>query len=199
MYILAVKKMVVEAAKLGFEKYNDAHRILDYVRTQLGDNPRWVDFISYVDKFLGDIFRDQFERAVSENKIGTGALSTFGVIQNNDEIDQINKVAYNFEFLPKDNNKGKGGKGKGKGKKINNYNNNDSGKNSKQQPKTKQVVSGDKKNTKVCAWCQSKDHPTYLCKSYGDGKWADKECNRCKGTGHPQEACVNPPKSKKSK
>ena len=27
------EKLVVESAKVGFEKYNDSHRVLDYVRT----------------------------------------------------------------------------------------------------------------------------------------------------------------------
>ena len=40
------EKLVVESAKVGFETYNDAHRVLDYVRTQLGDNPSWAIFIT---------------------------------------------------------------------------------------------------------------------------------------------------------
>ena len=189
------EKLVVESAKVGFESYNDSHRVLDYVRTQLGDNPSWQNFIEKVDKFLGDTFRDQFERALTSNQIGTGALNTFTVTQKTEDIDQINKVGYGFDFLPK---KSKGTpnnnpKGKGKGKK----NVNDQGKSSKQQPKAKQEAV--EKKTKACAWCQSREHATFQCKTYGDGKWDKKSCNRCKGTGHPQEACANPPKAKKSK
>ena len=188
------EKLVVESAKVGFESYNDSHRVLDYVRTQLGDNPKWQDFIEKVDKFLGDTFRDQFERALTSNQIGTGALNTFSVTQKTEDTEQINKVGYGFDFMPKAkitpiNNP----KGKGKGRK----NVNDSGKNSKQQPKPKREAV--EKKSKVCAWCQSREHATFQCKTYGDGKWEKKSCNRYRGTGHPQEACANPPKAKKSK
>ena len=93
--------LVVQSARVGFEKYNDAHRVLDHVRVQLGENPSWPKFIMHVDRFLGDTFRDHFERSVLNNKTGSKALNTFSITDDpdNNQADQINKVGQG-RFLP---------------------------------------------------------------------------------------------------
>ena len=42
-----------------------------------------------------------------------------------------------------------------------------------------------------CAWCSSESHKTFQCVKRGDGKWENKQCNICKGFGHPRKACPN--------
>ena len=49
-----------------------------------------------------------------------------------------------------------------------------------------------KKGKKSCAWCGENSHQTDKCETFGNGKWDKKQCNRCKGYGHPQEMCVTP-------
>ena len=182
--------LVVQSAKVGFEKYIDAIRVLDHVRVQLGQNPSWSDFIISVDKFLGDTYRADFEKAVINKEIPTRALNTFSITDDpeNIQVEQINKVGQG-KFLPKDktpdDNKGKVESKKSK---------NDFGKPLFAQPK-KEEQKG--QNKKGCAWCQSKDHYTNLCTNYGGGRWSKKKCNRCSGFGHPQDVCPNPPKNKK--
>ena len=45
---------------------------------------------------------------------------------------------------------------------------------------------------KKCAWCGETKHATHECTNFGKGKWAGKQCNKCKGYNHPPAVCPNP-------
>ena len=179
--------MMVSCATEGFGNYNNSNRILDYIRTSCGEKAPWADFKKYVDKFLGDLHRSQFTKAIMHNDNGLAAMTTAAVL-NPEDPEYINYVQN--QFKPK----GKKGKGKGKNQKS-------KGKNNQQfsNPPNSKGKGGGKNNnnnnTKKCAWCGS-NHHSHQCKTHGDGKWDTKQCNRCKGFGHPQAACITPMKKK---
>ena len=175
--------MMVQCALQGFDQYNNSYRVLDHVRTNAGENPKWEKFKEVVDKFIGDTYRSQFCTAMYQNHNGLQAMTAAGVLEkipdNPTEYDEymINYVANQFQ--------GKKAKAKGKG-----FN-----KKPESKPTKAQFDSQASNRTKQkCAWCNDKSHLTYQCKTYGNGKFKDKKCNRCGGIGHPQGACINPPK-----
>merc|ERR1711989_52180 len=96
------EQLVVACAKRGFDKYQDSHRLLDYIRTTLGDEPSWSKLVETVDRFLGDSHRQIFERNVLYNNVGT---SKTNAVLSSEDIYHVNKVG--FEFLPKDKGKKK--------------------------------------------------------------------------------------------
>ena len=123
-----------------------------------------------------------------QNHNGLQAMTAAGVLakipDDPTEYDSymVNYVANQFQ--------GKRAKGRGKGfqKKFENKPN-----------KAQFDSSTPNQNKPKCAWCNSTAHRTYQCKNFGNGKFKDKKCNRCGGVGHPQAACVNPPKQKVQK
>ena len=185
--------MVVHLANTGFDQYSHSFRILDHIRTNAGENPTWQKFKEVVDNFLGDTHRTQFCQGIYEDRNGLQSMTTAAVIQTKeDEPNHINYIASQFQ--------GKKSKGKGKGKSNNNNNKTYQAKFSQASSNLKPDDNKSDKNQKAkkkCAWCGEQNHPTWKCRTWGNGKWDNKECNRCKGRGHPQEACSNPPKKEK--
>ena len=110
-------------------------------------------------------------------------------------------TALNPKAAPKTN--------KGKGKNNSNKNNKGKGKGSTETPDPNKMGKGkgqsapQKKGDKIAketvkktafepfAWCSSESHKTFQCVKRGDGKWENKQCNICKGFGHPRKACPN--------
>ena len=68
---------------------------------------------------------------------------------------------------------------------------------SKSQKKGKTSRPVNKKGARQCAWCGDTSHKYWNCNTHGNGKWKNRQCNRCLGTGHPSEVCSNPRKEKK--
>ena len=183
--------LMVNSAMTGFEKYQNSFRLIDHIRTSEGENASWVKFKKAVDRFLGDSHRYQFQRAIMNNDNGLAAMTTAAVTIPEDG-EYINYVHNQFK------SKGSKKKGKGKGKNKNKPAN----KNPSTHPSDLAAKPKNEKNKnsvdKKCAWCGDKSHFSHQCKSHGDGKWDEKQCNRCKGYGHPQAACINPAKKDKA-
>ena len=119
---------------------------------------------------------------------GLQAMTTAGILEakSESEMAQINWISR--QFMGKKASK----KGKGKGK--NNNSNTDTDTSTNLKP-DKSATNSNKK--KKCAWCNDTSHPTWKCETFGNGKWDTKQCTKCKGFGHPIEACVNPSKKEK--
>ena len=181
---------MVTCALMGFENYNNSYRILDNVRTQVGERPTWSKFKDAVDKFLGDIYRRQFETAMIKNTDNIQAMTASSVfVQTNPQINYVNSQ---FRGKQMKNNREKKGKGKGKGR----------GDKQPKQPKQPEQYKPMKQTTDVemkmnkCAWCDMTNHASHECKTYGKGKWDGKQCNKCKGYNHPPALCPSPGKKK---
>jgi hypothetical protein len=56
----------IARAKYGFETFESGMRLLDYLGISLGEGHEhsWEEFVKYVEKFLGDKYRREFERSV---------------------------------------------------------------------------------------------------------------------------------------
>ena len=154
--------------------------------------------------------RSQFQQAIIRNDNGIASMSAAGVTM---ERIAVNAVQNQFTALnPKSAakaNKGKGksnytqNKGKGKGgTEIPNPNKKNKGKgkgtekplpSKKLDRIVKEIVTKSlpSKIIEPCAWCSSESHKTFQCVKRGDGKWENKQCNICKGYGHPRKACPN--------
>ena len=186
------ENFMVNCALRGFEQYTNSYRILDHIRVTAGENTSWEKLKRCVDTFLGNSHRTQFQRALLNNDNGLAAMTTAAVLKPTENAEYINYV--NSPFKSIGNNK----KGKGKGK--NNQKSASNNKNSNSNSSGKANQSSQKKSNnnqnKRCAWCSDQNHTTNECKSFGNGKWSDKQCNRCRGYGHPQSLCITPPKKK---
>ena len=176
---------MVSCALMGFEQYNNSYRILDNIRTRVGERPNWKQFKEAVDTFLGDIYRRQFETAMLKNTDNIQAMTASSVFAQT--TPQINYVHSQFRGKQMKYNKEKKGKGKGRGNKQ--------PKQPEQNKPTEQQSDVNMKSNK-CAWCDMTNHASHECKSYGKGKWEGKQCNRCKGYGHPPSLCPSPGKKK---
>ena len=204
---------MVMAAQIGFQKYHHYHRLLDHLRIDVGENPKWEPFYKSVDRFIGDTHRTQFQHAIIKNENGLAAMSAAGVF----ETMHVNGVSNQFRSMNaikkvEGTGKGKNAKSKGKAKndKTNqskpstqnnsNASNSGKGKNNSNANKTQNnsnANNSNKKGAQRCAWCGDAGHKHYECKTKGNGKWDKKYCNKCKGVGHPHEVCATPTKNKK--
>ena len=179
---------MVTCALMGLGNYNNSYRILDNVRTQVGERPTWSKFKDAVDNFLGDIYRRQFETAMIKNTDNIQAMTASSVfVQTNPQINYVNSQLRGKQMK---NNREKKGKGKGKGR----------GDKQPKQPKQPEQYKPMKQTTDVemkmnkCAWCDMTNHASHECKTYGKGKWDGKQCNKCKGYNHPPALCPSPGK-----
>ena len=173
--------LVVHYATKGMKNYSNSYRLLDHIRVSIGEMPTWDEYKATVNKFLGDVHRSHFVDNVYSNHNGLQAMTAASVIEtNNPEELSINYVANQF--------RGHKQKGKGKGKKEGNSDKS----NQTMKPNPTSYDNQKKKGKKSCAWCGENSHQTDKCETFGHGKWDNKQCNRCKGYGHPQEMCVTP-------
>jgi hypothetical protein len=182
------ENMMIQCAMMGFLKYGDSWRLTDHIRTSVGETPSWESFKEAVNKFLGDTYRYQFERSMINNDNGLQAMTAASVIIPQSEEGYINYI----------DNQLRGQNFKGSNKKKGNWQKHDKSNNAssnlKPVPKTantESIPNKSKNKKKICAWC-SESHQTFQCKTHGNGKWDKHKCSRCKGIGHPVEACVNP-------
>ena len=181
---------MVTCALMGFENYNNSYRILDNVRTQVGERPNWIQFKEAVDKFLGDIYRRQFEQAMIKNTDNIQAMTASSVFaQTTPQINYVNSQFRGKQWKNNSENNRNKGKGKGKGR-------------GNRQPKQPGQYKPTEQSTDVkmqmnkCAWCDYTNHSSHECKTFGKGKWDGKQCNKCKGYNHPPAICPSPGKKK---
>ena len=189
---------VIHQAVKGLHTYDNSFRLLDHIRCSVGEFPTWEEFKDAVNKFLGDPHRSHFVTNMYTNHNGLQAMNTAGIFASDDKDDdaiQINYIANEF--------RGKFQKKKGNDKNKGQYGNNES-KTANQNPqasdKSNPQNGGKKpKSERMCLWCGEKSHYSNQCKTFGNGKWDGKQCNRCKGWGHPQDLCTNPSRKTKDK
>ena len=196
---------VIHQAVKGLHKYDNSFRLLDHIRCSVGEFPTWDEFKEAVDKFMGDVHRSHFVTNVFSNHNGLSAMNTAGVLEADDENDEVIQVNYIAnEFRGRYQNKNKKGYDKNKG---NNGKNGQSNYTKQQQGNNPQVSDKpnpqkgkgkgkgkNKKPERMCLWCGEKTHYSNQCKTFGNGKWDGKQCNKCKGYGHPQDLCTTPSK-----
>ena len=181
------EKAVVMGAWTGFLKYNNFNRLHDHLRVTCGENADWEPFSKAVNKFIGDIHRVNFHKAILTNENGIATMSAAGVLQNSKHF--VGNVTNSFK--PKGAPYAK--KGAGRGKNKDSGNDHEVGKN---KGNNKDLGPKEKKGSKKCAWCGDTSHQYFRCPNVDTKKWANKVCTRCKGTGHPSETCSTPAQSK---
>ena len=197
------EQTMVMSATTGFLKYHHHNRLLDHLRVDVGENPTWEAFQKSVDKFIGDTHRSQFQQAIIRNDNGIASMSAACIGM---EKIAINAVQNQFKAL---NPKAVAKTNKGKGKNNSTQNKEKAKGSTDPKPKSKGKGKGTEKPTpskkseksektgkeiakkEPCAWCSSEAHKTFQCVKRGDGKWENKQCNICKGFGHPRKACPN--------
>ena len=198
--------MMAFIAVNGFSNFDHSYRVIDHIRSKLGDAPKWNEFKEQVNKFLGDTQRNQFQQSFFRNDNGLQAMTAAGVLE---DCPQINAVRSQFQ-----NKNLKKGKGKGNQKGQSNENNNQNKNQNSGNNQNKYQNSGKNQNSKPkynaagkkpkftpgktkCVWCDSVDHKDDDCKTKGNGKWDNRPCFGCGGVAHPIQKCPNPIKKKK--
>ena len=114
-------------------------------------------------------------------------MSAAGILQPM-SINNISDPMAMTAIKNKNKNKNKK-KGKGKGK------NNDKKSTENNKPNSQQKsqqTNTAKQEPRKCYWCGMTNHRHFECRTRGNGKWEKKQCNRCKGYGHPPEVCSTP-------
>ena len=163
-------------AKKGFEKHEIGPRLLDYIRTELGEGHEftWDEFCNKVERFLGDPYRRKFNNLTLDSKICDGMIGfdnpkdydPASICQIKNYKDSPNQYPH-IEFLQK------------VAKVI-----------KKASKKNVNKTKSGKRIPPICGWC-GKNHPTYLCLKPRT-KWMNHRCTNCKGLGHPKTVCTSP-------
>ena len=201
--------IVITMARKGFECYQGHQELLNTLRMHLqsDQNPTWKDFKIVVDKFLGDSVRYTFNTAILDNQNGIAAMDISGInkttsppMVGNLDFKPVAKFVetkgkpakVEMETLvPKDNKPLQSAIKRtsvvSNAKSVTSFKSNNSNVN-KNKGKN-----NNKPKTFVCGWCNG-PHNSWNCKTQGNGKWKDKICQHCKGTGHPKSVCPSAPK-----
>ena len=172
-------------AKLGFEKHEAGIRLLDYLRIALGEGSeyKWTEFEAHVNKYLGNVYRRNFERAMLENKASNKLLGIDASWKDETVMDICNIKNYRdkpdqfpgVEFLKKAIKIIK-----------------------KEKKSSTKKTSKGKKIPPVCGWC-GRNHPSYACLRKNVKKWENHYCTNCGGKGHPKTVCTSQQTEKKNK
>ena len=85
---------VIHQAVKGLHKYENSYRLLDHIRCSVGEFPKWDDFKTAVDKFLGDVHRSHFVTNVFTNHNGLQAMNTAGILVPDDKDDEVVQINY---------------------------------------------------------------------------------------------------------
>lgn len=185
----------------GFSNFDYSYRVIDHIRSKLGDNPSWSLFKEAMSQFLGDTQRNQFQQSFYRNDNGLQAMTAAGVLEDCPQINAVRSQFQNKNLRKgkgKENQKSQSSDNNNQNKNQNSGNNQNQNQNSgnNQKSKSKSKTAGKKSKytpgkTK-CTWCASVEHRDSECKTKGNGKWDKKPCFGCGGVAHPIQLCPNP-------
>ena len=186
---------MVQSAMAGFTKYQHCEQLHDYVRVHCGEGPTWESFREHVDIFIGNIHKNAFQQLILEDKNGEITTTKSNFIISPKFLISSNPLRAIKKSCLNESKKNKKLKEVSQNEKLSPFSTKSEKSKSQKKGKTSRPVN--KKGARQCAWCGDTSHKYWNCNTHGNGKWKNRQCNRCLGTGHPSEVCSNPRKEKK--